>query len=319
MTGGARTRVVRLAGAAAGVALFAWAVRLAGVDALVDLIRRIGWGWAAILALAGARFALRAQCWRGCLPPGVPLDFPHAFGAFLAGDAVGNVTPFGLLASEPTKVLLTRHHLATLDSVASLTLENILYSVSVLVMLASGLTLMLATIAVPQGVRLFAFGALAGIAAAAGIGVTALRVPLDVSGHAASSLRGRAVRLRDEVWRFGRDHPRRLARVFSLHLLFHVLAVAETWLTLQWLLGARSPTAVQAVIFEKVNRATIVLFKFIPFRIGVDEAASGAIAPLVAVTAAAGVALAVVRKGRNLTWSAAGLLILLAHPSRRVP
>lgn len=317
MAGPARRRLLAVIGAAAGMVLFAYAVRRAGVDALADGILRIGWGWLAILALAGARFVLRAQCWRWCLPPGVPLDFPHAFAAFLAGDAIGNVTPLGLLASEPAKVVLTRHHLATIDSVASLTLENILYSLSVLAMLAFGLTLMLATIAVPEGVRLFAFGALAGIVAAAAIVAAALRVPLDVSAHAPSSLRARLVRLRDEVARFGREHPRRLARVFSLQILFHVLAVAETWLTLQWLLGAQSPTAAQAVIFETVNRATIVIFKFIPFRIGVDEAASGAVAPLVAVTAAAGVALAVVRKGRNLVWSAVGLLLIASHPSRR--
>lgn len=312
-----RGRVIRAFGAAVGVVLFTYAVRLVGIDALGDAIRRIGWGWVAILALAGARFMLRAQCWRWCLPPAVRLDFPHAFGAFLAGDAVGSVTPFGLLASEPTKILLTRHHLATLDSVASLMLENILYSLSVLAMLAFGLTLMLATIAVPEGLRLFAFGALAGIVLAAAIGVVALRVPVDVRARAASSIPARFVRLRDDVARFGREHPGRLARVFSLQIAFHVLAVAETWLTLQWLLGTRSPTIAQAVIFETVNRAMIVLFKFIPFRIGVDEAASGAIAPLVAVTAAAGVALAVVRKGRNLTWSAVGLLLIGVHPSRK--
>jgi hypothetical protein len=107
----------------------------------------------AIIALGGARFAVRAQCWRWCLLPGVPLDFRHAFAAFLAGDAVGNVTPLGMLASEPTKVLLTRHHLATLDSVASLALENILYTISVLAMLAFGLALMLATVPLSSAIR----------------------------------------------------------------------------------------------------------------------------------------------------------------------
>ena len=316
MAGRARARLLTLAGVALGTVLFAYAVRQVGVDALVDGVRRVGWGWLAILALAGARFALRAQCWRWCLPPAVALDFPHAFGAFLAGDAVGSVTPLGLLASEPTKVLLTRHHLATADSVASLAIETILYSISVLAMLAFGLALMLATIAVPDGVRLFAFGALAGIVAAAAIAIVVLRLPVDLGGRAPSSPLSRIVRLRDDTLRFARAHPGRLASVSSLHLLFHGLAVLETYVTLQWLLGAGSPTATQAVIFETVNRATIVLFKFVPFRIGVDEAASGAVAPLVAVTAAAGVALAVVRKGRNLAWSAAGLLLVATHPAR---
>jgi len=53
----------------------------------------------------------------------------------------------------------------------------------------------------------------------------------------------------------------------------------------------------------------------VPFRIGVDEAASGAIAPIIAMTAAAGVTLAVVRKARTLFWSAVGLLLVLTHPA----
>jgi hypothetical protein len=64
-----------------------------------------------------------------------------------------------------------------------------------------------------------------------------------------------------------------------------------------------------------VNRLTIVLFKFVPFRLGVDEAASGAIAPWVAVAPAAGVTLAVVRKARTLFWSAIGLLLIGTHPT----
>jgi hypothetical protein len=66
-----------------------------------------------------------------------------------------------------------------------------------------------------------------------------------------------------------------------------------------------------------VNRLTVVLFKFIPFRIGIDEATSGAAASLFAVTAAAGVALAVVRKARQLFWTGIGLLLIARHPADR--
>ena len=56
-----------------------------------------------------------------------------------------------------------------------------------------------------------------------------------------------------------------------------------------------------------------------PFRIGVDEALSGALAPMLAVNPAAGVSLAVVRKVRSLFWSAVGLAIIAAHPSKARP
>jgi hypothetical protein len=312
-----RKHLVPVLGAAVGLALFAWAVDRVGVDAILGTVRRVGWGVVPIIAIAGARFAVRAQCWRWCLLPGVPLDFSHAFTAFLAGDAVGNVTPLGLLASEPTKVLLTRHHLATIDSVASLTLENILYTISVLAMLAFGLVLTLTTVSLPDALRWAVLAALAVIGAIAVGVLAALRAPVADSGATASRWIARVIRLRTEVSRFALEHPARMARVFLLQMFFHVLAVLETFLTLEWLMGASSPTLTQAVLFETVNRLTVVLFKFIPFRIGIDEATSGAAASLFAVTAAAGVALAVVRKARQLFWTGVGLLLIASHPAPR--
>ena len=97
--------------------------------------------------------------------------------------------------------------------------------------------------------------------------------------------------------------------------MFYLLAVIEVFLTLQWLLGDLSPTFGQGVAFETLNRVVTVVFKFVPFRIGVDEALSAAVAPMLAVNPAAGVSLAVVRKVRSLFWSAVGLGIIAAHPS----
>jgi hypothetical protein len=315
VTRAGRQALISAAGATLGAVLFIWSVERVGVSAIVDAVRRVGWGALAILAIGGLRFAVRAQCWRWCLPPGVVLDYPHAFSAFLAGDSVGNVTPLGLLASEPTKVLLTRHHLATLDSAASLTLENIVYTFSVLAMIGFGISLLLLTVTVPDPIRWLAIGALLAIVTLAATAVVALRAPLPPLVHPRSSWRGRLIRLRTEVSRFAVDHPRRLAQVFGLQIVFHVLAVWETYLTLEWLLGDQSPSATQAVLFETVNRLTTVLFKFVPFRLGVDEAASGAAASLFAVTAAAGVALALIRRGRVLFWSAIGLLLIATHPA----
>ena len=83
--------------------------------------------------------------------------------------------------------------------------------------------------------------------------------------------------------------------------------------------GRFSPTLAQAIVFEALNRVVTVAFKFVPFRIGIDEALSGALAPMLAVNPAAGVALAVVRKVRNLAWSAVGLAIIAGRPARGAP
>ena len=309
-----RRPAVVIAAAVIGAALFAYAVRKAGVGEIVDGIRRVGWGLVLILLIAGARFLLRAECWRWCLPPGIVFPYRRALTAFLAGDAVGNVTPLGLLASEPTKVLLTRHHLAPRESVASLAVENLVYATSVLAVIGAG------SFCWRPPCRCRASGSRRSSArsrrwssppssrrarcAAPGMR-DAARVRSGASGSPRCAMTCCA----------SGGHPRRLWRVFALDLGFHALAVLEVYVTLLWLLGDRSPTIVQSIIFEALNRVITVVFKFVPFRVGVDEASAGALAPILSVNPAAGVALAVVRKVRNLFWAAIGLALVAAHPA----
>src|SRR4029434_2610173 len=128
-----------------------------------------------LLCLAGLRFLIRAECWRLCLPPTVAFPLPRALAAFLAGDAVGNVTPLGLLASEPTKVLLTRHHFAPRESIASLAVENFVYAASVLAMIGIGLLVLLTNVPLPRGWIVGILAALVAMLAGAAIAVRAMR------------------------------------------------------------------------------------------------------------------------------------------------
>ena len=112
-----------------GLVLFGYAVRRAGVAEILDGIRQVGWGLLPILGLAGARFFIRACAWRLCMPPHGRLPLGQAFGAFVAGDAIGNLTPLGMVASEPMKVFLTRHRLATRESVAALATDTLLENI----------------------------------------------------------------------------------------------------------------------------------------------------------------------------------------------
>jgi hypothetical protein len=313
---GRRRHLLTAACTLGGAALFAYVVRRAGVAEILGGIQRVGWGLAAILVLAGLRFMLRTACWRLCMAPGTNLTFGQALSAFLAGDAVGSVTPFGLLASEPTKVFLTRHHLATRESVASLAVENVIYAASVVAMVAVGLAVVLATVPLTAAWTWWMAAALIGVLAAGSLGVRLLRGTWDAGRGARPRWRERVAGMRLAVVGFSAGHPGRLWRAFALDLAFHSLAVVEVFLTLRWLLGDRSPTLVQAIAFEALNRVVTVVFKFVPFRIGVDEALSGAVAPMLAVNPAAGVALAVVRKVRSLFWAGVGLAIIAAHPSK---
>ena len=310
-----RQHILAIVAALAGASLFAYAVRRAGVGEILEAVRRVGWGLVVILGLAGLRFLIRAECWRWCLPPGTTFPLPRALAAFLAGDAVGNVTPLGLLASEPTKVLLTRHHLATREAVASLAVENLVYAASVMAMVGFGLVVLAANVPLPRGWVVAIGFALAAMAIGGAVALRAMRGTWDPRRGARPRWRERLASARTEALRLSGGHPRRLWRVFALDLLFHALAVLEVYITLQWLLGDRSPTLVQAIVFEALNRVITAAFKFVPFRVGIDEASAGALAPILSVNPAAGVALAVVRKVRNLAWAAIGLILVAAHPA----
>ena len=312
-----------------GLVLFGYAVRRAGVAEILDGIREVGWGLIPILGLAGARFFVRACAWRLCMParrslgeggpPHGRLSIGQAFSAFIAGDAIGNLTPLGMVASEPMKVFLTRHRLATREAVASLATDNLLYAVSVVTMVALGVVVVVSTIPLSLAWREGAIVVLIAGVAGTAITVRLLRGTWREESGARPPWRETLAGLRRSVLAFSTEQPGRLAQVFALDLSFHVLAVFEIFLTLRWLLGDRSPTLAQAIVFEALNRVVTVAFKFVPFRVGIDEALSGALAPVMAVQPVAGVTLAVVRKVRNLAWTGIGLLFIAGHPAHAEP
>jgi hypothetical protein len=94
--------------------------------------------------------------------------------------------------------------------------------------------------------------------------------------------------------------------------LFHLFGVAEGYLTI-WLITGARPGVLPAFLFESVNRVITVVFKFVPLRAGIDELGTGRLAEVLAFGMAAGVTLAIVRKARMLFWMAAGVALLLAR------
>jgi hypothetical protein len=99
----------------------------------------------------------------------------------------------------------------------------------------------------------------------------------------------------------------RTVRVLGWEAAFHIVAVAEVWLILRLLTGGGA-TFVEAFLMETAGRFVTVAFKFIPYRLGVDELGSGTVAQLLGLGPTVGVTLALVRRLRILAINAAGLV-----------
>jgi hypothetical protein len=102
----------------------------------------------------------------------------------------------------------------------------------------------------------------------------------------------------------------RIAHVTLWEAAFHAAAVVEVFLILQVLPTGRQATFLEAFVLETTGRLVVVAFKFVPYRLGVDEAGSAMVARALALDPAVGVALALVRRLRILFWNAVGLLLL---------
>lgn len=307
-------------GGLAGLALFGVTLRAVSAAAIFEMVRRVGTAFLWILLLAGLRMAARAAAWTACAGGNSRLPFGSALGACVVGEGVGNLTPLGLAASEPAKVLWVRAHLDTVEAAASLAVETLLYSLAVAVMLVGGALAWVAAAAPASGTRVLVIGLVgcAGVAAGAWLfgrrrgGVMgALLRWLDAKALTRPRLRGVADGLRRTVEILANllsREPRTLVTVSLLQVAFQAAAVGEVWVTLV-LLGVPQATFLHAFLLEFANRVVTVVFKFVPMRLGVDELASGATASLLGSGGTVGVTLAVVRKARVLCWSLVGLAL----------
>ena len=66
-----------------------------------------------------------------------------------------------------------------------------------------------------------------------------------------------------------------------------------------------------AFLLETISRLITILFKLVPFLIGVDEAGAQFVGKTIAAGVGVGITLAIIRKGRIIFWTAIGLLLLI--------
>jgi lysylphosphatidylglycerol synthase-like protein len=315
-----RARAIGILSAVAGAILFVWSLKAVGVAAVIDDVSQLGAGFAAIVALGGLRHLVRAVAWRMCLDDPRTLSVGASLAAYISGDAVGNVTPFGALVSEPSKVLIVRDRVTPEDAGPALAVENLFYSATVVVMLIAGTAALLVAFDIAPVLRMTSVvvvGCAIAAAVAGGLLIaTRCRIVSGLAarmGIAADQIRNGEARVFD----FRTRHPDRLWTIAALETTYHLAAVFEVWLALRLITGSR-PALLTAFVLECINRTITVAFQFVPMWLGVDEAGTGLMTTALGIGAPVGVALALARKARVAIWTAIGLLLIGIRHRRTV-
>ena len=305
-----------------GALLLWYVVRKVGVQSIFTALGRVGFGFFIVVALNGLRHVLRTISMSISVPPEHRrFSFMQAFAARLGGESMSFLTFAGPLLGEPTKIALLRKRVPLVHGVPALVVDNLLYNMSVVLMIFGGAMLMLIAYAVPPVARevliIIALIAFLGLVAA-GLAtrkratlITALIDKLARKGFRPKFLRTRRhhiYRVELTVYAFFKRRRTAFISMIALDIASHVSSVVEVYITLR-LLGS-SATAGASYIIESLTKVINFAFGFVPGTIGVYETGNGIILRTLGYTTAIGLALAIVRKAAIIFWTVIGVLVL---------
>ncbi len=306
----------------AGVLLFLSLVHSVGIEKLWAQIRTIGWGLWIILGFYGVIFALDTWGWHFSFPKNITRSFRwrSLFGSRLAGEAINYVTPFAALGGEPVKaqILKNRHDVSWSDGLASLFVAKMSFVIGLAGLILSGLGVVLWNSPLSQQLKLATLGMAlfftllislffylqqGGLANRSWL---TLKKWIPLSWIEKTSLFA-ARRLDQSLTGFYKNNRKR----FFLSILFHfvgwALGIVEVYLIMTFLHVEISWG--QAWILESLLQLVKALSFLIPAALGTQEGGALLLCTGLGLGSASGLALALVRRFRELVWTAIGLLL----------
>jgi glycosyltransferase 2 family protein len=319
-----RSKIIGIIFALSGLLLFVYFVWKAGAGEITGGIKKLGAGFLLVLLISSLRYVVRTLGWTLCFTGEHRLRFRDAFRAYIVGDAMGNLTPLGLVASEPTKAALVRDRVPLLVAVSALAVQNLFYSLSVALFILSGIVSLLLVFPLTPGLRLMSLISLGVVGAIILFGFIVYRLRWRFISAAFEKLRKNRFGKRflkekqrestsaveDTVYNFYSRNKARCALIMALEVCFHLAGVLEVFVTLSFISDTQ-PTFMAAYVLESVNRIINVVFKFVPLRAGVDEAGSSWVTKVLKFGVTTGTTLAIIRKARVICWTALGVAFLV--------
>jgi hypothetical protein len=324
-----------------GIVLFIYFVSQAGVEEIWSGISKLGFGFLVILGIHGLKLSSRALAWTLCVEKPYHLSFLHALRAVIIAEALNTMIPLGILISGTSKAVVVRKQMPFVIGLSSVAVENLFYSLATALLILGGSAAFLIVLQ-PEGnvtITVYALIAITTALIITGflmvlqqwrlvsvftIWLLGVRSP-EVGAPSRfkvfrrkffsslivnpSSLIDNVLRFENLIYGFYRNHPQRFLPVLLLNVAFHACGIFEVWFILQ----AISDTIINfqtAFLIESVNRITLIVFKMIPFLLGIDEAGASFVTDSLGIGEGLGVTLAIIRKGRVLFWAAVGVSLM---------
>jgi len=316
------TMVLRLLAFAAGLALIGWVA--AGIDlaAVTHAVLRVGWsGAAAIIALFAVGFTADVAAWA--------LMFGDKGASWLwlgrlwlvqmVGEAVNVLLPFGSLGGEPVKAMLLKRHydISYREATAYLLLIQAMNTLAEVPFVGLGLVAMLHRhILSPTAETIMTVGVVwlgaftIGIFIALHLRLLASLQQLLKAGRWGERLsQGLIVlgEIEERLYTFIRHRPAKFVGALFFAFLNWAFGAFETFLILYFL---GMPVALSdAWLLETCVVLVRNVTFFVPGHFGTQEGIITLVGGLLTGSAEAGLAIAFVRRARELAWSTLGLAI----------
>ncbi len=292
----------------AGLALLAFAVERTGPGHVIHDLEAISGGVVVILLLSLVRLFLQTRSWSIALRQDrIHPNMTELMFLRLASQGIGYLTVLGPVASEPIKIRLLERY--GRSATAATLVDTGLYWLSAALVLIAGSVSAPSIFAHNQRASLF-------LASIVGIGIFALVQPKLLLGRLVASLSkhspgwlAKAAQIESAIRKFAHEHPAAIRQMFLLDVACQALLLAEVAIALYFLrLPLRGGTVLS---IEAMSRAVRMVGGWLPARIGVDESGAAAVFAGLGLPAAAGLALAVARRVRDILNTFAGLTWLV--------
>ena len=307
-----------------GLAVLAGTVWIVGLDSLATDLRRIGWGFLAILPVEGVSVVLNTAGWALAFPSGErTVSGRRLLAARLAGDAVNYLTPTASVGGELLRVRLLGRQVPASLRWGSVSVAKAGQSVAQAVFILLGLAVVVPRLSVLGSWPGWVWGAVTVTAAAAAVLIGAVFVRTVGRGFFATA-RGALGRVRlagflPASWSaagreldatLGRLGAWRVAASLGCFVLGWVVGAAEIYLILSWV---GDPVSWRTAVALETGSVLLdgMLF-FVPAKVGTQEGGKVALFAVLGLSPARGLTVGVARRIRELVYAGLGLIALAA-------